>query len=1136
MAIRGSRVVISWFKFSVKWALVGVAGLGLAIAVLIFMARSSPVSLTALDGVVGLGVGAVLGADVEVEATQLFWSQKQNCPALRFDHIQLKDREESDVSLTHVSIEPSAEAIWDRGILALATISIGRVDIVSPDEQYLTAPKELFTGSGLGASNLDGLAYLQTVDIRNVNISSRGEAPSSRDTRASTIQISRDGDAFIGTLDLSYVQKSIPSRLYGDMRFNPEQGGFFELNLQNINPKDVGNFSRFLSPMRFLALPVSGQVSFTLTGDGRLDTGQAQINVSPGMVNLATMEVPFKALDMTLAADFSAQDFTLTKGYFDIGGAKGDIAGALYYGFSETGSLTHISTTLSGSSVTLDRPELFEAPILASKMNAQLSYNFSTQNLSIDDVSLNHDGGLATISGEIGLADGQPMLDISSRFSPMSREAVMRLWPLPAAKKSRLWAGKYLSRGQLVDGQLTLRASLDELVNRVPRTPLRADALQLDLSFEDLDVQYLKDMPPIQGTHAALRLNGEGLQVTAQGGTIALPEFAGETPPPLEISEARFDIDKFWVPGLPAKLRLTAQGSVPAVLREINKPPLRALRNLKFDTNRLQGDFAGTVDLSFNLANKVLRKPVDYAFDGRFSDLSVEGKLGRYQISNGRSHISLHNKGMVIAGRAVANDVDLGFEWRQPFGAKGQGMAGSRLALNADLSPQNAVDLGFDWAGTRFEGALGVRLLVEGPLDRPTDYRVTVDAGTAKLLPVPLAYEKPMGQASRIDAALKFEPNGKIKSLRMRGYVAGEEKLAAQVGFRDGVLSDLKMSPINLGHTEQVVFNLMSDAQGRRITIQGDKLDATALLDAGNTAVVLPEKPRQKFFSFLGDNALIEVQIDQVVGSLDETLDGLRLFVVRRDGLFEKVSLNGIFADGTELIGSIERANDTRRRYNLQTENASSLFRLVDVLEGMQGGSMMLQGQIFDDERDDHGDYMQSSGRFDLVSFRAREVPTLAKILSIGSFKGFADTLAGDGIAFDRAEFKFSNVDNLFRVKGGRVFGSAIGLTTQGDYDTYTSRLDFGGTVVPAYGINSFLSKIPIIGRILTGRKGEGVIGVGYRLLGHREDTTVIVNPLSILTPGIFRRIFEVGIGLSPDLPADYSPNLQAQDYPIGDP
>ncbi|NBR80032.1 MAG: hypothetical protein EBT71_08415, partial [Alphaproteobacteria bacterium] len=74
---------------------------------------------------------------------------------------------------------------------------------------------------------------------------------------------------------------------------------------------------------------------------------------------------------------------------------------------------------------------------------------------------------------------------------------------------------------------------------------------------------------------------------------------------------------------------------------------------------------------------------------------------------------------------------------------------------------------------------------------------------------------------------------------------------------------------------------------------------------------------------------------------------------------------------------------------------------------------------------------------------------------------------------------------------------------------------DFAGTVIPAYELNSLFSHIPIIGRILTGRRGEGLLGVGYRLFGESGRSNIIINPLSLFTPGIFRRIFELGIGLS---------------------
>ena len=48
-----------------------------------------------------------------------------------------------------------------------------------------------------------------------------------------------------------------------------------------------------------------------------------------------------------------------------------------------------------------------------------------------------------------------------------------------------------------------------------------------------------------------------------------------------------------------------------------------------------------------------------------------------------------------------------------------------------------------------------------------------------------------------------------------------------------------------------------------------------------------------------------------------------------------------------------------------------------------------------------------------------------------------------------------------------------------------------------------------MLGQILTSRKGEGVVGLGYYAKGSIDKPQVMVNPLSLVTPGILRRMFE---------------------------
>ena len=54
------------------------------------------------------------------------------------------------------------------------------------------------------------------------------------------------------------------------------------------------------------------------------------------------------------------------------------------------------------------------------------------------------------------------------------------------------------------------------------------------------------------------------------------------------------------------------------------------------------------------------------------------------------------------------------------------------------------------------------------------------------------------------------------------------------------------------------------------------------------------------------------------------------------------------------------------------------------------------------------------------------------------------------------------------------------------------------------------MKAIPLIGKVLGGEKGEGVFGVSYKVKGNSSNPTVLVNPLSILTPGVFRKIFSI--------------------------
>ena len=89
------------------------------------------------------------------------------------------------------------------------------------------------------------------------------------------------------------------------------------------------------------------------------------------------------------------------------------------------------------------------------------------------------------------------------------------------------------------------------------------------------------------------------------------------------------------------------------------------------------------------------------------------------------------------------------------------------------------------------------------------------------------------------------------------------------------------------------------------------------------------------------------------------------------------------------------------------------------------------------------------------------------------------------------------------------AIGPAISILMEGyiEKDKLTS---LRGTLVPATTINKTISKIPLLGDILVGKKvGEGVFGVSFKIKGPPKDLNTIVNPIKTLTPRFITRTLE---------------------------
>ena len=136
-----------------------------------------------------------------------------------------------------------------------------------------------------------------------------------------------------------------------------------------------------------------------------------------------------------------------------------------------------------------------------------------------------------------------------------------------------------------------------------------------------------------------------------------------------------------------------------------------------------------------------------------------------------------------------------------------------------------------------------------------------------------------------------------------------------------------------------------------------------------------------------------------------------------------------------------------------------------------------------------------------LRGFSVQDAPALAAMLSAASVVGLLEQLNGQGILFSDGDVEFELRPEGVEITRGAAVGASMGISFSGLYRAKSGTMDIQGTISPIYLLNG-------IGRLLSVRKGEGLFGFTYRLTGPVDAMKVSVNPLSILTPGMFREIF----------------------------
>ena len=281
----------------------------------------------------------------------------------------------------------------------------------------------------------------------------------------------------------------------------------------------------------------------------------------------------------------------------------------------------------------------------------------------------------------------------------------------------------------------------------------------------------------------------------------------------------------------------------------------------------------------------------------------------------------------------------------------------------------------------------------------------------------------------------------------------------------------------------------------KNIAIKGKVFDAKNLLKE-----LSQENEKNVFLNKISKD--IEIDLKKILKGTSFPVNKFRLVGKINKGSFEKISAKSDFGENEHLDISLQKkANTNNKILEVYSDIAAPLLSDFKFFQGLEGGNLNFIS-TFGNET--------TTSNLTINNFKLNDAPALAKILSLADLKGLTDTLKGDGISFDILSAQYNSDSSLMKIQEIFMIGPSISILIDGYVEKKSGLISLRGTLVPAKTLNNLISKIPVVGDILIGKKvGEGVFGISFKVKGLPNDLKTTVNPIKTLTPRFITRALE---------------------------
>jgi Protein of unknown function/AsmA-like C-terminal region len=846
-----------------------------------------------------------------------------------------------------------------------------------------------------------------------------------------------------------------------------------------------------LSQFAKVKFPLSGHIDFEASEAGQIQSANAEFAIGAGQINLPdylAQPITVDEGNMRIAYEAVTGQFDISNSSVLVSGHRADISGKILPVRAADGKLNSVEIVLDAKNVNLNSKQTNASGVIVDHITFTGRAAIEEARLDIDDLVVMSAKSGIRLRGIITGGDQSPGIQFAGRVRDLSADMLKKLWPPIIASRSRSWVTENVVDGRVSEGTFQINLPVNALAAAKKNQRIPDNSVEFTFKLDAVSTHYFKDLPLLVNATGEAHQKDNNFDIKIISGQTILP--SGKT---VKLNQGSFSARGVMLDEVAGAVNADVQGPIDAMLELASEPDLKMVKVDMSKLPKLTGTANAEIGLQFPLIKNVPKSRVKFTNKVTVKNVEVANVMPNVDLTEGNLSVDVSGDNITVAGPAKVNGLAAKVVWGKP---KAGGVATTQIAMTLDQSLREKMGVKLN---DYLSGNIPVQASISQSESGSTIVDVKADLSTVKMKLAALGWKRDAVDGTTSTFRVTSDKNGnkQVEDFKLDG--AGLRLRGSINIAKGGELKSVDMSEIRLDEDNIFSAKVVPGDGKTDLTISGKNFDARPYI---KNLIAPLQKAGAAQQAQGGQDFTMKAHFDHVTANRGEAVNDVTAVLRVRAGKIAAADIQGTFLSGHPVTISVKPLPQGRAM-RVDTTDGGAAIRAANFYSKMAGGELRFSALVGNEQ----GSPVRN-GQLFVQDFEVRNEAALAQLDQRGKPKKSGPRKGG--ITFKKLWMPFTIDDRFVRLGDVTLRGQDICATASGVIRKADGALEVTGTVIPVCAVTGAFNNVPLIGQILTGgNDNEGIFGMTYSMGGSLNKPSIRVNPISVLAPGIFRRLFD---------------------------